>query len=116
MVQQSEFILNDCLRMRLISIRMKELGDISSMLNFAMFAVLTCNICINNSTWQFCDYDANHISFNLSLHKQDCIFEKVYLFMRGLVVIRVAFSPDGKYVLSSSVDGTARLWDATTGE
>jgi WD40 repeat protein len=28
----------------------------------------------------------------------------------------VAFSPDGKYVLTGSVDGTARLWDAATGQ
>lgn len=27
----------------------------------------------------------------------------------------VAFAPDGKYVLTGSDDGTARLWDATTG-
>ena len=27
----------------------------------------------------------------------------------------VAFSPDGKYVLTGSWDGTARLWDAQTG-
>src|SRR5882672_9765784 len=30
-------------------------------------------------------------------------------------VPRVAFSPDGKYVLTGSVDRTARLWDAVTG-
>jgi WD40 repeat protein len=27
-------------------------------------------------------------------------------------VTRVAFSPDGKFVLTVSADGTARLWDA----
>ncbi len=31
------------------------------------------------------------------------------------LVIRAAFSPDSKYVLTGSVDETARLWDATTG-
>ncbi|MCI0610754.1 MAG: helix-turn-helix domain-containing protein, partial [Anaerolineae bacterium] len=30
-------------------------------------------------------------------------------------VLLVTFSPDGKYVLTSSVDKTARLWDAQTG-
>lgn len=29
---------------------------------------------------------------------------------------RVAYSPDGKYILTAIADGTARLWDATTGE
>ena len=28
----------------------------------------------------------------------------------------MAFSPDGKTVLTGSVDGTARLWDAATGQ
>jgi WD40 repeat protein len=28
----------------------------------------------------------------------------------------VAFSPDGKYVVSGSYDGTARMWDAATGK
>ncbi|HVF24911.1 MAG TPA: hypothetical protein VNA23_03430, partial [Anaerolineales bacterium] len=28
----------------------------------------------------------------------------------------VAFSPDGKYVLTGSIDTTAKLWDATTGK
>ena len=27
----------------------------------------------------------------------------------------VSFSPDGKYVVSGSADGTARMWDATSG-
>jgi WD40 repeat protein len=31
-------------------------------------------------------------------------------------VIAVAFSPDGKTVLTGSVDGKARLWDAETGQ
>src|SRR5262249_7834638 len=33
---------------------------------------------------------------------------------RGAIV-SVAFSPDGKYVISGSLDQTARLWDAATG-
>ena len=33
----------------------------------------------------------------------------------GLGRMRVAFSPDGKTVLTGSLDNTARLWDAATG-
>jgi WD40 repeat protein len=31
------------------------------------------------------------------------------------LLTRVAFSPDGKTILTGSKDGTARLWDAQTG-
>jgi WD40 repeat protein len=31
-------------------------------------------------------------------------------------VNRAHFSPDGKWVLTSSLDGTARVWDASTGD
>jgi len=32
------------------------------------------------------------------------------------VVPSVAFSPDGRYALSESWDGTGRIWDINTGE
>ena len=32
-----------------------------------------------------------------------------------VVVNSVAFSPDGKYVVSGSGDSTARVWEAATG-
>jgi len=51
MAQPSKSILNGCLPMLLISIPMKELGVISSILNFEMFVVLIWRICINNSLW-----------------------------------------------------------------
>jgi hypothetical protein len=31
-------------------------------------------------------------------------------------VVRLVFSPDGKFVLTASLDRTARLWDAATGK
>ena len=32
------------------------------------------------------------------------------------IVTGVAFSPDGKYLLTSSWDGTVRLWDVANGK
>jgi roadblock/LC7 domain-containing protein len=37
------------------------------------------------------------------------------LFSHAGTVVRVAFSPDGKAVLTGSADNTARLWEAATG-
>ncbi len=34
----------------------------------------------------------------------------------NFLFFRVAYSPDGKYILTAIADGTARLWDATTEE
>ena len=44
----------------LLSILMKELGVISSALNFEMFVVLIWHICINNSLWQSYACVASH--------------------------------------------------------
>ena len=40
------------------------------------------------------------------------------LVLRGhdSTVFNIAFSPDGKLIVTASYDGTARVWDATTGE
>jgi WD40 repeat protein/tRNA A-37 threonylcarbamoyl transferase component Bud32 len=40
---------------------------------------------------------------------------KAILTHRGKV-LAVAFSPDGKYMVTASADGTARLWDTATGQ
>jgi WD40 repeat protein len=37
------------------------------------------------------------------------------VFSHGAKVLSVAFSPDGTTVITASYDGTARLWDASTG-
>ena len=34
----------------------------------------------------------------------------------SLVVLSVAFSPDGKRIVSGSLDGAVQIWDAATGE
>jgi WD40 repeat protein/transcriptional regulator with XRE-family HTH domain len=34
----------------------------------------------------------------------------------GFWISGIAFSPDGKYMVSTSVDGTARLWEVATGQ
>jgi eukaryotic-like serine/threonine-protein kinase len=34
----------------------------------------------------------------------------------GGIVMRVTYSPDGRYIASGSVDGTAKVWDARTGK
>src|SRR5262249_56795631 len=35
---------------------------------------------------------------------------------RGDLVTHAVFSPDGRRVVTTSVDGTGRVWDAVTGE
>jgi WD40 repeat protein len=45
----------------------------------------------------------------------DCL-ERRTLYGHTDAVLGVAFSPDGQYLVTASKDGTARLWDATTGQ
>src|SRR5260370_13396600 len=44
------------------------------------------------------------------------LFPYTTLFRSQGIVWTVAFSPDGKSVLTGSSDGTAQLWNARTGE
>ena len=51
---------------------------------------------------------------NLSAWRRHHV-EPKEVFSHGRTVAAVAFSPDGKMILTGSADNTARLWDATTG-
>jgi WD40 repeat protein/serine/threonine protein kinase/Flp pilus assembly protein TadD len=58
---------------------------------------------------------ARHVALaNLSAWRRHYV-EPSEVFYHGGEVLSVAFSPDGKTVLTGSSDKTARLWDAATG-
>jgi len=61
------------------------------------------------------DEAAQHVALaNLSAWRRHHV-ELKQIFCRGDAVTSVAFSPDGKTILTGSLDKTARLWDAATG-
>ncbi len=47
---------------------------------------------------------------------QECQSDQLKTFVHDGIVNAVVFSPDGRFVLSSSFDGRTRVWDVTTGE
>src|SRR5512146_222932 len=49
------------------------------------------------------------------LNLPSCVVRQQDLIGNKSEVLSVAFSPDGKYVLTGSNDWTARLWDVPTG-
>jgi WD40 repeat protein/serine/threonine protein kinase/tetratricopeptide (TPR) repeat protein len=61
------------------------------------------------------DAAGRHVALaNLSAWRRHRVELKGY-FYHGDMVYSVAFSPDGKTILTGCADNTARLWDATTG-
>ena len=53
----------------------------------------------------------------LTEHSTHRILPKAQIFVgHSNKVTSVAWSPDGTHILTASMDGTARIWDATTGE
>ena len=66
-------------------------------------------VAAGDSTWQ-------HLArANLSAWRHQHPVLKA-VFSHGALIGKVAFSPDGKTVLTGSVDKTARLWDAASGK
>jgi WD40 repeat protein/serine/threonine protein kinase/tetratricopeptide (TPR) repeat protein len=61
------------------------------------------------------DPDGRHLALaNLSAWRRH-LSEPKGIFSHGDMVTSVAFSPDGKTILTASADKTARLWDTATG-
>ncbi len=61
------------------------------------------------------DAAGRHVALaNLSAWRRHHV-EPKEVFSHGRTVAAVAFSPDGKTILTGSADNTARLWDAATG-
>ena len=61
------------------------------------------------------DEPGRHVALaNLSAWRRELVEPKA-VFSHGDRVLSVAFSPDGKTILTGSWDNTARLWDADTG-